>query len=62
MSLGMPFEEALTYFFGFIAAFFIITVFMMRMLHWPGADYVSFAGNTGLIISMFNLPSASIAC
>jgi hypothetical protein len=54
-SKNLRIMKALTYFFGFIAAFFIIIGFMMRMLHWPGADYALFAGNTGLIISMFSL-------
>jgi len=43
------------YFFGFIAAFFILLGIMFRIMHWPGADVLLIIGDMSLIFCMLTL-------
>jgi hypothetical protein len=45
---------------GFVAAFCILLGMTMRILHWPGADYVLLTGDLSLIVSMGLLLRTSI--
>lgn len=52
--------KIILFFTGFVAAFCIMTGMLFRMLHWPAADEILFAGDAALIVSMMTLIMTSV--